>query len=325
VTVTTTVRPTTTQALVYDRYGGLEELAWREVRLAAPGPGELVVRIRAAALNPKDALIRKGKFRLLSGRRFPKRVGVDLAGEVIEVGAGVTGLAVGARVWGALEELRYLRGTVADHAVVKAHEVAAMPRTLGFAEAAAIPLAGLTALQALRDLAGVHTGDAVLIHGAAGGVGTLALQLARAAGAHVTSTSSAANLTHCERHGAAVALDYARDEALGAGRRYRVVFDVFGNLSFARARPALTGDGTFVSTVPSARIFYDAARTVVGHPRARLVVVRSRPADLDALALLVAAGRLAPVIDRVVGRGEVIEGLRHLERKRARGKIVVTL
>jgi NADPH:quinone reductase-like Zn-dependent oxidoreductase len=314
-----------TRALVYDRYGGLDVLALREVATPTPGRGELVIRVRAAALNPKDALVRRGKFKALSGRRFPKRVGVDLAGEVVASGLDSGDLALGARVWGALEELRYRRGTVAEHVVVRAHEVAPMPPGLTFAEAAAIPLAGLTALQALRDLAGLSSGDEVCIHGASGGVGTLALQLARAAGARVTSTSSAANLARCRQLGADVALDYAADQPFGDGRRYRVVFDVFGDRSFGEVRAALTEDGVYVSTVPSARVLVDAARTRWSHPRARLVVVRSRRADLDHLAALVAAGKLVPVIDRILPLAEAIEGLRHLETKRARGKIVIEL
>lgn len=313
-----------TRALVYDRYGGLDVLAWREVSAPAPGRGEVRIAVRAAALNPKDALVRRGKFRAISGRRFPKFVGVDLAGEVEAVGAGVA-LEVGARVWGALEELRYLRGTVAGHVVARAHEVAAMPAALGFEEAAAIPLAGLTALQALRDLGRVAPGDEVLIHGASGGVGTLAVQLARVAGARVTTTSSAANAAWLRALGAHLALDYRADRPWAGGGRYRMIFDAFGNLSFDEVRGALARDGTYVTTVPSRRILVDAARTALAAQRARLVVVRSRPADLDHLATLVMAGALRPVLDRIVPAEDAALGLAHLETKRARGKIVVRI
>jgi NADPH:quinone reductase-like Zn-dependent oxidoreductase len=322
----------TTRALVYDRYGGLEVLSLREVHTPRPQAGEVLVRIRAAALNPKDSLVRKGRFRALSGRGergFPKRVGVDFAGEVVEVGRGVRDLAPGDRVWGALEEVTYRRGTLATHAAMRAREVGAMPSTLSFEEAAALPLVALTSLQALRDLARLQPGDRVCIHGASGGVGTVAIQLARALGGVVTTTSSARNLELCRSLGAVEALDYAAagglDRAFDGSRSFRVVFDAFGDLSFARVRPALAARGIYVSTVPSRRVLFDALRTFVGWPRARLVVVRSRRADLDALRAHVEAGRLRPVIDRVVPFDDAIEAVRYLETKRARGKIVVAI
>jgi NADPH:quinone reductase-like Zn-dependent oxidoreductase len=304
-----------TRALVYDRYGGLDVLEEREIVLPPPKPGEIRVRVRAAALNPKDAFVRKGRFAALSGRRFPKLVGVDFAGET----------DAGDRVFGALEEFRYLRGTVAEHVVVPAHEWAPMPASLSFEEAAALPLAALTSLQALRDLGRVRPGDRVAIHGASGGVGTAAIQIARALGARVTTTSSADNLDLCRSLGAEEALDRTRGPLDGG--RFEVVFDVFGNLSFAgiQTARALAPRGVFISTVPSLRILADAARTLASDQRARLVVVRSRRADLDTLRQMVGAGTLEPVIDRVEPFARAVEALRHLESKRARGKIVVRI
>lgn len=302
-----------TRALAYDRYGGLDVLAVREITLPAPARGETRVRVRAAALNPKDALVRKGRFAILSGRRFPKLVGVDFAGETER----------GERVFGALEEIRYRRGTLAEHVIVRANEWAPMPAGLTFEEAASLPLAALTALQALRDLGGVHPGARVAIHGASGGVGTVAIQIARAFGAHVTTTSSAHNLDLCRSLGANEALDRER-ESLDGGA-YDVLFDVFGNLRFDRSRRALAPRGVFISTVPSARILADAARTLLSPQRAKLVVVRSRRADLDALRAMVDRGALRPVIDRVEPFSCAVEALRHLETKKARGKIVIRL
>jgi NADPH:quinone reductase-like Zn-dependent oxidoreductase len=313
------------RALVYDRYGRLEVLAFRDVPTPAFGRGEVLVRVRAAALNPKDSFVRKGRFRLISGRSFPKRVGADVAGEVAEVGAGVTGLSSGMRVFGMLEEWTYRRGSVAEYVTLRAHEVAPMPRSLSFEEAAALPLVSLTALQALRDVAGLRAGDAACIHGASGGVGTAAIQIAVALGAVVTSTSSARNEELCRSLGARDALDYALDAPFSGARRYRVVLDAFGDLSLERVRRALNDDASYVTTVPGLQIGKDTLRTLVGAPRARLVIVRARRADLDTVASLVDKGQLHPVIDRVVSFEDAIEGVRHLETKRARGKIVVRI
>jgi NADPH:quinone reductase-like Zn-dependent oxidoreductase len=313
------------RALVYDRYGRLDVLAFRDMPVPEPKRGEVLVRVHAAAFNPKDSFVRKGRFRIVSGRSFPKRVGCDVAGTVVRVGAGVVGLAPGDRVFGMLQEMTYLRGTIADFVSTKANEIGAMPASLSFEEAAALPLVSLTALQALRDVAGLRHGDALCIHGASGGVGTVAIQIAVALGAVVTTTSSASNRELCRSLGAVEALDYATDEPFAGSRRFRVVLDAFGNLSLGRVRRALTKDGIYVTTVPSLRIVRDRLLTLVGTPRARIVVVRPRRADIETIAAFVDDGRLRPVIDRVVSFDDAIEGMRHLETKRARGKIVVRM
>ena len=322
--------PPLMRALVYDRYGRLDVLAFRDMPVPEPGRGEVLVRVHAAAFNPKDSFVRKGRFRIVSGRSFPKRVGCDVAGTVVRVGgdsgdSGGAGLAPGDRVFGMLQEITYRRGTVADFVAIKTNEIGPMPTALSFEEAAALPLVSLTALQALRDVAGLRHGDTVCIHGASGGVGTMAIQLAVALGAVVTTTSSAPNRELCRSLGAVEALDYATDEPFAGSRRFRIILDAFGNLSLGRVRKALTNDGVYVTTVPSLGIVRDRLRTLVGSPRARIVVVRPRRADLDTIATFANDGRLRPVIDRVVSFDDAIEGIRHLETKRARGKIVVTM
>ena len=311
------------RALVYDGYGKLDVLELRDMPVPAVGRGEVLVKVHAAALNPKDSFVRKGRFRLVSGRSFPKRVGADVAGEVVESGAGVRGLPRGTKVFGMLSEWTYRRGTVAEYVALEEREISVMPDELSFEEAAALPLVSLTALQALRDVAGICPGDAICVHGASGGVGTAAIQLAAALGGIVTTTSSARNREFCRSLGATEALDYAHDAPFSGASRYRIVFDAFGNLSLDRVKRALTRDGVFVTTVPSARIVRDTLRTLVGSRRARLVIVRPRRVDLEAIASFVRAGQLRPVIDRIVPLDDAIEGMRHLETKRARGKVIV--
>jgi len=311
------------RALVYDRYGPLDVLALRDMPVPVVGRGEVLVRVHAAALNPKDSFVRKGRFRIVSGRSFPKRVGADVAGVITEVGAGCGDLGRGMRVFGMLQEWTYLRGTVADYVAIRANEVAPMPPALSFEDAAALPLVSLTALQALRDVASLRSGDALCIHGASGGVGTAAIQIAVALGADVTTTSSDANRALCRSLGAVETLDYAMDAPFSGSRHFRVILDAFGNQSIDRVRRALTKDGVYVTTVPSARIVRDTLRTLVTRQHARLVIVRPRRADLDTIAAFVEAGLLRPVIDRVVSFEDAVEGMRHLETKRARGKIVI--
>ncbi len=315
--------PATTRALVYDRYGRPEVLQFRDVPLGDPGRGDVVVRVAAAALNPKDALVRRGKFRLWSGSRFPKRVGLDLVGTACWVGPRVRGIAPGDRVFGALEEIRCLRGTLAHFVIARGHEVATAPAGLGDLAAAALPLAGATALQALRDLGGTRNGDRVCLHGASGGVGSFAIQIAKLLGAHVTTTSSAGNREMCLSLGADEALDYATDDPLRVRSPYRTIFDVHGGLGFGRARGALAPEGTYVSTVPSAGIVRDWIRTLASRQRARLVVVRTRRADLETLAAWAVAGSLRPVIQQSFPFEAAVDAIRSLETWHTRGKLVV--
>lgn len=305
----------------YDRFGDASVLRLRDAPTPIPGDGELRVRVHAAALNPKDVLLRKGRMQWLAGRSFPRTTGYDFAGEVDAVGPEVTGYAVGDRVFGMLPG--QAGGSIAEELVAPARCVARMPEGLTFEECAGVPLAALTALQALRDCGRVKHDDRVLINGASGGVGVFAIQVARTLGARVTTLSSARNLELCRSLGASEALDYAEARPFDPPPRWDCVFDVFGNRSFAAVRPALTPLGTYVTTVPSARNVVDHVRTAVGFPRARLVVVESNGEDLARLAHWLSQGIIKPVVDRVFALDEVADAQRYIETKRARGKVIV--
>ncbi len=277
--------------------------------------------MRAAALNPKDVLVRVGKFSLLSGRRFPKRVGFDWAGEVAAVGQGVTDVPVGSAYYGMLGGFQ--GGACAEYLIARPDQSATKPATLDFEHAAAIPLAASTALQGLRDLGRVQGGMRVLINGASGGVGVFAVQLAKILGAHVTATSSAANLELCRRLGADVALDYRAADPLSGVDRYDVLFDVFGNRSYRDARRVLAHRGVYVTTVPKARVLLDAARTLLAWPRARLVAVRPRSRDLAFLAECATQGRLTPIVEHVFPLERIAEAEEQVATKHTRGKVIV--
>ena len=309
------------RAIVYDRYGPPEVLEVRELPSPVPAAGEVRVRVRAAALNPKDSLIRKGKFRGVTRARFPRLLGYDVSGVVAALGQGVTRFKVGDEVFGMKQA--WAGGTIAEEVCMLSEELALKPSKLTFEDAASLPLAGLTALQALRDEGRLKPGQKVLINGGSGGVGVFAIQIARALGAQVTSTSSARNLELCNSLGAQVTWDYATKNGLEAGAGWDVFFDVFGNRRFSQVRPALSATGTYVSTVPAANTVLMHALTFFAVRRARLVVVKSNSRDLEQLAQWVQAGTLVAVVDRVVPFTEVARGQAHVETKRARGKVVV--
>lgn len=312
------------RAIVYDRYGAPENLELRLMPAPVPNANEVLVRVRAASLNPKDSLIRKGKFKAASGGTFPKLLGYDLAGVVEAVGANVTHFKVGDEVFGMKNG--FTGSTVAELAVATEDELAKKPASLSFEEAAALPLTALTALQALRDLGKVSAGSRVLIHGASGGVGVVAVQIAKALGATVTTTSSEKNLDFVRSLGADETLDYTKSTGLERGREWTCVFDVFGNQRFSKAAASLAKHGVYVTTVPAARNVFDDLRTRwLPFKKARLIVVKSNRADLEVLSKFVTAGSLRAVIDRAVPLAQTAAGQAHIETKRARGKVVVTI
>ena len=312
------------KVIEYDRYGGPEVIELREASMPVPARGEVLVHIRAAALNPKDALVRAGKFKRLAGPEFPKRMGYDLAGEVAALGAGVQGLSVGQPVFAMVQSWK--AGAFAEYAAVPQAELAAAPPGLSHAEAAALPLAALTALQALRDLAGIGPGASAVIHGASGGVGTLAVQIAKALGARVIALCGADSAALVRSLGADEVHDYRQTAPAQLGGRHQAFFDVFGNQHFSAIRHLLTTRGTYVSTVPNARNIRDHLLTRLSPlKKARLVIVRSKRADLETLAAWVAEGRLKPVIAARFPLAEVREAHEMIQAKKTHGKIVLQL
>lgn len=312
----------TMRAVVIDRYGPPDELRLAQVPRPRPGRGQVLVRSRFVGVNPKDLMVRKGKFRLLTGRRFPLIVGHDIAGEVVEAAPG-SDLAPGALVFGMINDLA--GRAYAEYAAVDADQLALAPASTGLDEAAAVPLAAQTALQALRDVAGITAGQSVLINGASGGVGLFAVQIARILGAEVTAVCSHRNLDLVRQMGAHHTIDYGQTDLPRLGARFDVFFDVFGNYRFAQARRLLQPRGRYIQTIPGARILLDGLLSLGHGQRAQLVVVRSRRAQLDWLRGQIDAGQLRAVIDRSYPLSEAAEAHRYLATKRARGKVVLAV
>jgi len=310
------------RAIQFHRYGRPEVLKLESAPQPRPGPGEVLVRVAAAAVNPKDCLVRKGKFAIATGHRFPLGVGYDFAGEVAELGAGVDDLREGQRVHGMLNGWR--GRAYAEYLSCPAAELAPMPEALDSREAAAVPLAGQTALQALRDLGRVRSGDRVLINGASGGVGTFAVQVAKAMGAEVTAVCSAANADLVRGLGADHCHDYRESDPLDLEQRFDVWFDVFGNKSFPQARNALARRGVYITTVPAAAsVAWHLGTRLSPGRRGLLVVVKSRRVDIEALTAWIEAGALRPVIARTYPLEWAADAHAYIETKRARGKVVL--
>lgn len=312
------------RAAQYDRYGGPEVVGIREVARPEPGPRQIMVRVEACALNPKDVLTRAGSFARLAGPRFPKGIGYDFAGTVAAVGAQAGDVEPGALVLGMLKGWRSC--AAAEYVAVEHDEWALRPPGLSATEAAALPLVSLTALQALRDLAAVAAGANVAIHGASGGVGTVAVQIAKALGARVTALCGSASADLLRALGADEVHDYRVTPPAALPGSYDCFFDAFGDQSFWSVRSRLARRGCYVTTVPSAAHLRDHALTLLSPGRrARLVVVRTRRDDLQQIARWVEAGTLRPVVAQVLPLAELRRAQEMLQSKRTHGKIVLTL
>lgn len=301
------------KAVVYERHGSPDVLRLQEVPEPAPRSGTARVAVHAAGLNPKDVLLRKGRMRWLGGR-LPRTPGYDVAGTLLDP---VDGWPVGTRVFGMIQDNQ--GGACAEVARLRHTELARCPDALGFEDAAGLPLAGLTALQALRDELRVQPGQTVLINGASGGVGTLAVQIGVALGVRVIGVCSGRNAEHVLALGAERVVDYTTDDVLQ--ERVDHVFDVFGSLPWPRSRTMARS--RTCTTIPRPGSIARGLLARAGLHRASLVVVRSQRADLEQLARWVDDGRLKPVTDRVVPFTDSAAGHHHLETRRARGKVVV--
>lgn len=312
----------TMRAVVIDRYGGPEVLRLATVPRPVPTRGQVLVRTRFVGVNPKDVIVRKGKFQIATGKKFPLIVGHDIAGEVVEAGPGAD-LAKGDLVYGMIND--FAGRAYAEYAAVDCQQLAKAPGSIELATAAAVPLAAQTALQALRDDAALKAGQKVLINGASGGVGVFAVQIAKILGAQVTAVCSHRNVALVKDLGADSIVDYTKTEPIDLDELFDVIFDVFGNYCFEDFKKLLSERGTYVNTIPSARIFKDVARSFVRRKRAKLVIVKSRRDQLDWLRQQIDSGRLRVVVDRSFPISDVAEAHRFMETKRARGKVVLAL
>ncbi|HSF75807.1 MAG TPA: NAD(P)-dependent alcohol dehydrogenase, partial [Microcoleus sp.] len=218
------------KAVAFDRYGSAEELQYRELSKPIAKSNELLVRVRASSVNPVDWKIRQGHLQLLTGYNFPRIVGSDISGVVVEVGREVTQFQPGDEVYTFLNPIN--GGACAEYAVVPESDAAIKPKNITHTEAAAVPIAGLTALQSLRDLGQIKAGNKVLINGASGGVGTFAVQVAKAMNAEVTGVCSAKNIEFVKSLGADFVLDYAEIDFTQQSDKYDIILDAVGTKTF---------------------------------------------------------------------------------------------
>jgi NADPH:quinone reductase-like Zn-dependent oxidoreductase len=318
------------RALRYHSYGPPDVLRIEEQPEPSPGSAQVKVRVQAVGLNPFDWKLRAGHLRMIPLFRSPPRgMGTDFAGEIAAVGQGPSARRVGERVFGSL--LPFGReGALADFVVVADDRVLPIPQELDAGEAAALPVAGGTALQALTDEAHVGPSQRVLITGAAGGVGHFAVQIAKHLGAYVVAVCSAANEAFVRELGADEVVDYSRDDYTRRSDRFDVVFDAASASSFGAASAVLAASGVYISTSGNAAAVIGTAAAAVmarltSRQRAVPFALKNDARIWQRLLQLVRQGALRARIERAITLEEVAEAQRSMESGHGRGKIVVRL
>ncbi|MFN3334812.1 MAG: NAD(P)-dependent alcohol dehydrogenase [Caldilinea sp.] len=319
------------KAIVYTQYGSPDVLKLQEVAKPEPKEGEVLVKIHAASVNALDwHLLTADIFLVRFGEGLfkPKRnrLGADLAGRVEAMGSGVTQFKPGDAVYGDIEP--FGSGAFAEYAVMPAKALAPKPADLTFAEAATLPIAGLTALQGLRDVGKIQAGQRVLINGASGGVGTFAVQIAKSFGAEVTAVCSTRNVEQARVLGADHVIDYAKENFTQSGQQYDLIFAANGYHPLSAYKRALAPGGVYVMAGGKTKQIFDVMLWGWWHSRGgdkRLTNVMAHASTPDLLMLneLVAAGKIKPVIDRRYPLHQTADALRYLGEGHARGKIVI--
>lgn len=331
------------KAVIAERYGGPEVLEIADVPIPQVGPNGVLVRVHASSVNPVDWKLRQGLLSALWNLRFPVIWGCDLSGVVEQVGSAVTLFKPGDAVYGFKhgKVAKTYRGTYAEYVVVPENALARKPQRLSHEEAAAIPLAALTAWQALFGPGRLRPGQRVLVHAAAGGVGVFAVQIAKAVGAHVAGTAGAHNQEFLRQLGADVAIDYTREKIEDRLSGYDVVLDCVGRSMWAGSLRVLKRGGrlvTLLTPIPDQpagklRFFATAISGLLWGTVSALVkgkgflVVSGKPrgGDLEKINALIEAGKLRPEIEKVFSLEQIADAHRHSEQGHVRGKLIIRI
>ncbi len=318
------------QAIVQEKYGSADVLDVKDVPRPSIGEGEVLVRVHAASIHLGDWILMTGMPRIMrfgTGLRKPKNPvpGTDVAGTVEAIGPNVPGLRPGDEVFG------WCAGAFAEYASAPAEQFVKKPANLSFDQAAAVGVSATTALQLLRDDAGVRSGQKVLVNGASGGVGSYAVQIAKAFGAEVTGVSSTMNVDLVRSIGADHVVDYTSNDFRTGRERYDVILDNVGDHSMASTRRALSPTGILISNGGGhsagklGRVIRSALASMVVRQQARPSVKTQNRADLVVLQELVGAGKVVPVIDRTYPLAETARAIDHVAAGHARGTVVITM
>jgi NADPH:quinone reductase-like Zn-dependent oxidoreductase len=319
------------QAAFIEKYGKTDVLQVGERPMPTPSPDQVLIKVKAASINPRDWLLMRGLYPFKKwAEPFPIILCSDISGEIVEVGDGVTNFKVGDHVFG-LQPPKDKFGGAAEYVAIKASAIALKPTELSHADAAAIPCAGLTSFQALRDLANAQPGNHILINGASGGVGSYAVQIAKNLGATVTAVAGPDNQQLCQNLGADHTIDYRKENyEKGEPDQYDVVYDVIGRSSPKRCRHVLKRGGCYISTIPSPAVALQVFLSRILAPlgfmkgqKAHMILVKANSADLTEMSNAIASGQIRSLIDSRFSLTDAHKAFEKSQSWRAKGKIVI--
>lgn len=309
------------KAIVFHSFGGNDVLEIQDVPKPSPRPDEVLIRVHAAGVNPVDWKVREGHAKILTSSRFPKVLGIECSGEIVETGSFVKTFKAGDAV---IANAGMRLGVYAEYVAVRGKNVFPKPENVTFEDAATLPIAGQTALQALRDKGRIAQGKKALINGASGGVGTFAVQIAKILGADVTAVCSEANAGFVKGLGADHVIDYHLQDFTKIAERYDCIFDAVSSRSFGECKRALTERGVYINTLPTPSIFWNIFVTSFrSGKKAATMAVAQRAADIEWLCGQIGKGGIKVIIDQVFPLDQVKDALAYSQTGRARGKIVL--
>jgi NADPH:quinone reductase-like Zn-dependent oxidoreductase len=315
------------QAVTIDQYGSSEVMHLAEIEKPRPGAREVLVEVHCSSLNPVDWKIRRGDLKLIIPRRFPRALGIDVSGVIVEVGRAVTRFKVGDEVFGMANPLANQFGGYAQFALVEELKAALKPQHLSFADAASIPVAGLTAYKTFHEHAKLLAGQRVLINGASGGVGSFAVQMAKAIGALVVATCSESNREFVRAFGADQIMDYGKIDLAQLDQKFDCIFDASAKLHFSKIKHLLTKNGSYVTTVPNADMVLGFLSTVL-LPGKKVYLVNAGigariSQELTEIAALFGAKKIRSVITHTISFQELAQAHMQAEAGHNRGKTVI--
>lgn len=312
------------KAVTIDRYGSPDVLRYTDVEKPEIESDKISIEVRATSINPVDWKIRKGMLKVLTGNKFPLILGFDVAGVVAEIGDKVTDFKSGDEIYAYLDTTP--GGAYAEYVTVSPKVVCLKPNNMSYFEAAAVPLAATTALQALRDKGKISKGQKVLINGASGGVGTFAVQIAKAWETQVTAVCSSKNVELVKSLGADRVIDYTQQDFTKEQEKYDIIFDVISKRSFSECKKNLQPNGIYITLLPSPDVIFQGVFTsFFPGKKAKLFLAKANSSDLAYLKDLIEAGKVRAIIDRTYPLSEIVAAHTYSESERAVGKIVITV
>lgn len=309
------------KALIINQFGGQEQLQIKEIAIPLPRKGEILVRIHAAGINPVDYKIRNGSLKFIYRGKFPCVLGRDIAG-VVEQAGEKSKYRPGDKVFGMLS---LNGGGYAEFATVKESHLCHIPEDISMEEAAATPLASLTAHQSLQKGPRINIGDRILINGASGGVGSFAVQIAKAMGAHVTGVCSKKNIEFVQSLGADQVIDYNNEDFTRLNQKFHKVLDAVAKSSFSKCRKILKKGGIYISTLPGKGLLFHKILNYLSNKKADFIMVNPSGNDLILISDFIKKGLVRPHVQKVFPLEEGAQAHTLIETQRVRGKLVLSV